>query len=109
MLMPWDHDYVYRDVSLDPYSPANYFGFNHHLFVLLDHPPSRDDYTEALLEAYEAYDPDRFAERLDTWSAQIRDSVNEDPTLILWLFDSEVAYIRDFVYQRKSYLDAYWK
>ena len=77
--------------------------------VVLSHPPSLDAYTAALLEAREVYNPDRLAERLDTWSGQIRDSVDEDPYLLVTEFDNEVAAMRSFVYQRKAYLDNYWK
>jgi hypothetical protein len=110
MLLPWDHDYAFQYYSdWDPLVHESWGDFQDHLTILKSHPDSYNHYVDALLEAYEAYDPEQLAARIDAWSAQIRPSVDEDPWVSVTEFDSEVGWLRDFVYARKAYLDWYWK
>jgi hypothetical protein len=71
---PWGHD----DVGV------------HQALVLAD-PAWRARYREALGQALAGYDPRWLGERLERWSAQIRDAVADDPRKPFSQQDHEVA------------------
>jgi hypothetical protein len=110
--IPWDLDktFDFSDVSLDP------IGFKAHnrnkppqLAIVLADPAWRTRYVDAVARALAAYDPAVQLGRIDSWAAQIRTAIADDPNLgyTATRHRRAVATLRAYIQARHTFLNGW--
>jgi hypothetical protein len=110
VFIPWDIDSSFEVLPADTnpltwIKPEVNTGRPHYETVIAD-PAWRDLFLDDLERSLVAYDPAVLQERIDTWDAQIRDALVEDPNkpYTIEMHDNDVEELRAYVQARADWV-----
>lgn len=115
LFVPYDLDYtfdggdLYYPISAQADPLLSTWGYPQHFAGLTADPEWRPRYIDAVATMRAGYDVAELLDRVERWSAQIAEAVEEDPNRTFTMEDHEraVQLLKDFLPQRAAWLDAW--